>query len=230
MSDTTSTPTTAALPNVPASWPGAFGAYKHSKQVVKSNLTTLVVIWLITVLVGGAADGILKTSGSLISFVVGSLTSAAFALTFIAAVRGNVLSVGEAFNQAFPFWLKAIGLNILVALSLAVSFLLLIVPFFIVLPRLLLVNYFLVDKKLGVMDAYKASWHATEGSSGKIWGIIGVHFLIVLLMVTIIGIPFAIYFLIMYSGVFGVLYEFLNKSKPAATATPAAVAPAKPVA
>ncbi|HYH36447.1 MAG TPA: hypothetical protein VD706_03030 [Candidatus Saccharimonadales bacterium] len=232
MADQTSTNTqAAALPGVPSSWPGAFGAYKHSKPAVKLNLVTLVVLWLVTILAGGLAESVFQNGGSsLINLIVGALTSAALALTFIAGVRGQRLAIGEAFSKAFPFWLRAIGLDILVGLSLLASLLLLVIPFFFVFPRLILATYFLVDKNLGVIDAYKASWNATKGNTGKIWGIIGVHFLIVLLMITIIGIPFAIYFFIMYSGVFGVLYEFLNKAQPASAPVPAkSAAPAAPV-
>lgn len=192
-----------------------------------TNIGTLVVVWLITVVIGGGADAAFKNAGSFISFLVSALATAAYALILLAGVRGQKLSIGDALSKALPLWLKMIGLTIVVGLSLFVSFLLLVIPFFFVLPRLSLAHYFLVDKNMGVMEAYKASWAVTKGSSGKVWGVIGATFLMMLLMITIIGIPFSIYFLVMYSGAYAVLYEFLNKSKPAAPAPAAApVAPA----
>ena len=208
----------SAVPSVPASWPGAFGLFKHSKKAVKQNLGTLVVIWLLSILVSIILDTALKRPGSAASYVMDSLATAAFALTYLAGIRGETISTGEALNKALPFWLKMIGLNILVVLSVIGSILLLVIPFFFVLPRLVLANYFLVDQNMGIIDAYKASWAATKGHAGNVWGIIGVTILMALAAVTIIGIPFAIYWLVMYSASFAILYEFLRKSQPAAAA------------
>jgi hypothetical protein len=221
--------TSSDVPTVPASWPGAFGLFKHSKKAVKQNLSTLVVIWIISLAVSIVLDLILKKNlGGLVSYVADSLFAAAFALTYLAGIRGQAVSTGEALNKAMPFWLKMIGLNILVVLSIIGSILLLIIPFFFVLPRLVLANYFLVDQGMGVMDAYKASWAATKGHAGNVWGIIGVTILMALTAVTIIGIPFAIYWLIMYSASFAILYEFLHKSQPASPAPAAPAAPSAP--
>jgi len=209
---------------VPDSWPGGFGIYKYSKQAVKVNLWTLVFVSLL----GFVADLILlillkRQLGNLVGFVVGSLITAATSIVFLAGVRGQALTVEQALKQALPLWLKMFLLNILVFFAVLASFLALIVPFFFVFPRLLLANYFLVDKKMDPVDAFKASWHATKGQGSKVWGIIGTNFAICLLFITIIGIPFAAYFLIMYSAAFPVLYVFLNKHHPAQpAATPVA--------
>ena len=221
--------TSSAIPSVPASWPGAFGLFKHSKKAVKQNLSTLVVIWIISLAVSIVLDMILKKNlGGVVSYVADSLFAAAFALTYLAGIRGQAVSTGEALNKAMAFWLKMIGLNILVVLSVIGSLLLLIIPFFFVLPRVVLANYFLVDQNMGVIDAYKASWAATKGHAGNVWGIIGVTILMALAAVTIIGIPFAIYWLIMYSASFAILYEFLRRSQPAAAVPKPSAAPAAP--
>jgi hypothetical protein len=220
-------PAAAVLPNVPDQWPGGFGAYKFSKQAVKLNLSAIVILWIVNALIGGGSQAVLKRSGGLASLVLGALFTAALTLVYIASVRGQKLEVGEALSRAVPFWLKMIGLNLLIVVSLIVSILLLVVPFFFVLPRLVLAPYYLVDKNLGVMDAYKASWNGVKGHAMQAWGIIAMA----LLMVTIIGIPFAIYFLIMYSAALALFYEFLNKHQPAvavAPVTPTPEAPAPP--
>jgi hypothetical protein len=221
----------APLPNVPASWPGAFGAYKYSKGAVRFSIVTYIGFWLIGAVIIGIVEVISKQVGGGLSFLVDAFDAAAFALILLAGVRRQKLSIGQVFNQILPLALKIILLNLLIGVSLVISFLLLIIPFFFVAPRLTLANYFLVDQKLGVMEAYKASWRVTHGNVGKVWGIIGVNILMALLCVTIIGIPFAIYFLIMYSGASAVLYEFLNKSQPAGAApaaTPTASASTAP--
>jgi len=78
-----------------------------------------------------------------------------------------------------------------------------------------------VDQKLGVLEAYKASWHATKGNGGKIWAIFGVTLLMILPTVTVIGFIATIYLTWMYSAVFALLYTYITGStkpeKPATT-------------
>lgn len=205
---------TDTLPNVPETWPGAFGAYKYSKQAVRRNVVTLILLWLLVAAVGIVLDSAFKNVGSLLSFIVNALGTAALSIALITSVRGQQISVGDAISKAVPYWFKMILLMILIFLSIIGSLLLLIIPVFFVLPRLALAYYFLVDKDMGVVEAYKASWNATKGNAGKVWGIIGATIAMALLMITIIGIPFSIYFLIMYSAAYAVLYEFLGKSNP----------------
>jgi len=222
--------TEEVVPGTPDTWQGAFGAYKYAKAATKVNLGTLIIFWLFSLLLGSVVGLKYKAAGDLLSLVVGSLATAGYTLAYIAGVRRQKLSFGTALKAAVPLWPKMIVLNVLVDVSLGVSFLLLIIPFFFVWPRLTLAQYFLVDQKLSILGAYKTSWHATKGHASKAWGIIGATFAMALLIVTIVGIPFAIYFLVMYSAAFAVLYEYLLKAEPvpaeaAVAATPASVSP-----
>jgi hypothetical protein len=136
-------------------------------------------------------------------------------------VRGRRLEASQALKACQPMVvLKYIANAILMTLLLGVAFVLLVVPFFFVLPRLLLAPYFLIDQKLGPIVALQRSWEATKGHAGKIWGIIGASLAMALLAVTIIGIPFAIYFLFMYGAASALAYEFV--AKQTAPAQPAA--------
>jgi hypothetical protein len=215
----------ASLPSVPATWPGAFGIYKYSKQAVKYNLSTVVTLVVGSTIINLVLHLLLKDIGVFIGYLISIMVSIATTLVYIAGVRKQKLSLGQALSDGLPLILKVIGVAILVGLSIGLSLVLLIIPFFFVLPRLMLVNYFLIDKKLGVIDSYKASWEATKGHSLKVWGILGVNVLIGILVITIIGIPFSIYWWIMYGAAFAVLYESINTQTPA---TPAA-SPAMPV-
>lgn len=218
----------AALPPVPETWPGAFGAYKHSRDAVKRNLMTLIVLWLITIIVSGLTEWLkLGIAGQLISFIISSLLTVSLTYVYLAGVRGQQLPIGEAITKSWPLLLKMIGLIILVSLLLMGSLLLLIIPFFFVLPRVMLAEYFLVDKNMAIIDALKASWEASKGHAGKIWGIIGASIVMVLPALTIIGIPVAIYLILMYSAAYAVFYEYLHKS-PTAAASPAAPTPNTP--
>jgi hypothetical protein len=163
-----------------------------------------------------------KDVGQTLSTLINALFMVASTFLYVAGVRRKKLEVGDVLKQSLPLWLKMIVLDLLVAVAAVLSFIAFIVPFFIVMPRLALVNYYLVDKNKGVVEAFKASWAATQGNVGKVYGIVGATIAMALLVITIIGIPFAIYFLVMYSAVLGVLYEYLEKSTPA---TPAPVTP-----
>jgi hypothetical protein len=213
-----------AVPSIPDSWPGAFGAYKYSKAAVLTNWVVLLILFILSGVVSSIFSGKFKNSGGeIISLVISSFFAAAYTFVFIAGVRRNKMSLEDSFKQALPVWLKMIGLTILVTLSAVVSLILLVIPFFFVFPRLVLANYYLVDKKLGIIDAYKASWNVTKGNVGKIYGIVGAGIVMALPLITIIGITSALYFLFMYSAAFAVLYEYIKEKTPAVVAeqTPA---------
>jgi uncharacterized membrane protein len=210
----------AAAPasGAPSVWGGAFDAYKYSKAAVMKNIGPVIVLLLISAFAGGLVSALLKGNqfGSIFNLLVASFTVPASAYVYLEGVRGKEVEIGEAFNKGVQYYFRTLLLHILVGLTLVVSLLLLVIPFFFVLPRVVLSYYFMVDQDMGVMDAYKASWDATKGNSMKVWGIIGVNILMALLMITIIGIPFAIYFLVMYSAAYAVLYVYLHKKQPVA--------------
>lgn len=93
----------------------------------------------------------------------------------------------------------------------------------------MLAQYFLIEGKLGIVDSLSASWNATKGNVGKVWGIFGVSLLFGLLFLTFIGIPFAIYFIVMYQAAFAVLYMYLKQS-PTSTTAAVPSAPSDPTA
>lgn len=205
-----------ALPAIPSSWPGAFGVYKYSRPAVLLNFWPLFVFWAISFVLGSGLQFQLNNSGGdLVALLISSFASIGYTVAYIDGVRRKKTDIGAAFGKSVDLWLKMIGLTLMIGIVLLVSFLLLIVPFFIVAPRLVLANYFLVDKNMSIPEAFNASWAATKGHVAKIYGVIGANIVMLLLAFTIIGIPFSIYFLIMYSAAFAVFYEYLRKSPPA---------------
>jgi hypothetical protein len=218
------------LEAVPATWPGGFGIYKYSKQAVMRNLGTIILLIALTIVFSGVLSIFIhnKPADNLVSWIVGAFASGATAYTYLASLRGNKVEVSEAMSKGWHYLINMLLLNLLIGLALIGSLLLFIIPFFFVFPRLLLTEYFLVDKNLDPVEAFKASWQATKGQMGKVLGVVGVGFLMVLLMVTIIGIPLALYFLVMYSAAFAVLYEWINKSASVATTSAASTPPSAP--
>lgn len=220
-------PTPVALPNAPTQWEGAFGAYKYSKAAVRRNLAAVIVMLILSSLSGytGSDD---RPLISLVFTVLAIIGSLGIVQATLAAVRSQETGLGSAFKKTLNpmLLLKFIGLWILVLLSIIGGLILLIVPGLIILARLTLAEYYLVDKNMGIIEAYKASWAATKGHALKVWGIIGATIAMMLLMLTIIGIPFSIYFLVMYGAAYAVFYEFILKQQSSA---PAPAAPQPPV-
>lgn len=218
---TSASPAGSPAQTVPSTWPGAFGIYKYSRSAILRNVWLLVMIWVVYFALSFAL-GLVHRLGMLawlVSVILGALVTAMVAQIVLAGVRGQQVTYEQAFSGDLPMLtLKMLGLQILVSFAAFVSLLALIVPFFFVYPRLSLATYFLVDKNMGVLDAFTASWRATQGNVGKVWGIIGASFLMGLLMLTLIGIPVAIYLLVMYSAANAVLYVYLSSHQPAAPA------------
>ncbi|MDB5164413.1 MAG: hypothetical protein JWL89_39, partial [Candidatus Saccharibacteria bacterium] len=157
-------------PQVPESWPGAFGIYKFSKEVVKPNLGALIAVYVLLIALSIAVEILFKHDGTvyaLIYNIVSALLSAFFTgatvCLWLAGVKGQKMSFSEAAKSAMAHLLNLFVLAILTYLALGLSLILLIIPFFFVLPRISLAAYYLIDKNLGPVDALKASWDETKG-------------------------------------------------------------------
>lgn len=200
-----------------------FGIYKFSKLAVKVNLNTVIILTVFTIVLAGASQAFLLKKnylGIATLLLISPIVNGALYITWIKGTRSEKVTTVDAVALAYTKWIRLLLLNILVNLTYIVSFLLLIVPFVFVYPRLSLANYFLIDRDMKVMDAYRSSWRATKGHIIEPWSIYAVSVLIVLSAFTIIGIPFVIYFFIMYSAAFAVFYEMLRKqSKPKVSKT-----------
>jgi uncharacterized membrane protein len=194
-------------------WPGAFGVYKTSKAAVMVNIWPILYVLLASMLLSIAVGAFFtETQTTIITFIPASLLSAALTILYIQGARGKKMEFEASVRAAWPLLATFIVVNLLSGLAILAGILLLIVPGLVLLARLSLAPYFAVDKKLGAVDSLKASMQATKGNAGKVWGIIGATFAMALLIVTIIGIPFAIYFLFMYQAATVILYEHLRKA------------------
>jgi membrane-anchored glycerophosphoryl diester phosphodiesterase (GDPDase) len=197
------------LDKIPKEWPGAYGLYKYSKQAVQPNLWNIVGLYVVAVLLN-MVFGNLKNIGGVLQFLLAAYYGAALVFIWLAGTQGKVKTVQDSLKDTYPVFIKYLVLQILVGLLIGASLLLLIIPFFFVYPRLALAQYYLIDKKMGIMDAINASWNNTKGYSVKVWTVTLAAISMALLALTIIGIPFAIYFLVMYSAAMAVLYKHIE--------------------
>lgn len=201
-----------------STWPGGFGAYKYSQSAVMLNISTIIVLIALGFVLSlfqnvlpGAVYAVVYTVGTALLYVVQYLV-------YLRSAQGEKIEVADAFKEGLDVMLvlNMIALAIMVGVTIVVGFILFIIPGIIVLPRLVLSPYYLIDKKLNCVEAFQASWNGTKGHSGKVWGVIGVSFLMLLPILTIIGILVSIFLLFMYAAVSAVLYEYVKKVGPVA--------------
>ncbi len=204
--------TANTLPAVPTRWPGAFGIYEYSKNAVKFNLNPLLLFAVASLIITFLPELFLSKgdngSGfiSILVNVLGLVLQIAITIIVLKAVKRERISANEAFSQSTKFIVKYFFLMILLGLAAAASLLLFIVPFFIVMPRLILAPYFMIDKNLGIGESINKSWEQTKGHSLKVWGILGVTFLMAIACLLLVG----IYFLFMYTASSAILYFFVT--------------------
>jgi len=239
-------PVAATLATQPASylttWPGAFGIYKVSKQVVVLNIWTIV--FLIIGYVAASLLGNLKFDSlvvgllvQIIVLVVSIIYTTAMLIVLFSGVRNEKISISQSLKSSMTFLVRILFNSIIVGIMMFASILLFIIPFFFVFPRLVFTSFLIIDKNMGAVDSISASWEMSKGHVRKVYGIIGAVLVMALLSITIIGIPFSIYFIVMFSAAYTLLYLHINAIKPLAvqTNTPAtplvnvAQTPANPV-
>jgi hypothetical protein len=245
MEETNTTPTSS----LHSQWPGAFRVVGPARETMKRIWTTMLLLVLVTAVLsfllnlltnnnhpgymnyssmatynwtnGWTSNGITEV----ISFIVSALISCAEIVTLLAGLRGKKIDFSSAFKLGFPMWGRMLLLNLLVGISVIGGLILLVVPGIWIALRLSLAQYYLVDRQMGVMDAYKASWNDTKGELGKIWGVIGVIILMVLPSLTIIGIIATVYLLFMFWPAMAMLYMYISsrpQAKSASSTAPAA--------
>lgn len=201
---------------IPSTWPGAFGLYKFSRNAMRVNIGTYVAVFLLSLVVGSIPMSVDQNSPayyllSIATNIVAVWFEAATILIVLQSVRQHKISLNDSLQQGLAMFGKYFLQSLLMGLIAIGSILCFIVPAFIILPRLSLAQYYLFDKNMGIVESIKASWEATRGHVGKVWGIIGATMAMMLLMITIIGIPVSIYFLVMYSAANAILYFWLVK-------------------
>lgn len=206
----------AATDTVPSVWPGAFGVFKNSRLAMSYVLWPYVGLILISI-----ASSLLLNQftveenaglyyvSQLIGVIIGIITSVAMTLLVLAGVRKQKMGFNESLQQSTPFFINYFLLSIVQAIIITGSLLLFVIPFFFVLPRVMLSEYYLIDKNMGPIEALKASWNETKGYSGKVWGVIGATFLMAIAIIIIIGIPL----IVLYSAAPAILYFFIRSQR-----------------
>jgi len=214
---------TKTEPEAPDKLPSAFSLLTPSMNIIKNNLAAFLVLGAIPIaimLLGQGPDLFNVTQQSrtmtgtlnhwnviaLVGFIVAILTTPGLILLELKGVYKETPSYGEAFTEGLNYLWRIIGLGVVTFFVLMLSLVLLIIPFFFVLPRVILASYYLVDRNLGVIEALKASIADYKTYRGT-WGVIGVTLLIALAnIVPLVGWITASIFGFLYAPALAVRY------------------------
>ncbi|MDL2363253.1 MAG: YciC family protein [Patescibacteria group bacterium] len=180
--------------------------------------------------VPGKIHAIPAVIAKVLSYAVSTLLSLALVYALLKSVDGEKVSITDAVSKPLNRFSNYFVAQILITISVLIGLVFLIIPGIIIGIRLSLVGYFIVDKNIGPVEAYKASLAATKGKTKVIWSIVLAALAYALLFLTIIGIPIAVYLLFMYSAATAIAYRYLTRSELSNSAPAAAFkAPTSPV-
>lgn len=204
-----------------SNWPGALGIYSESLKAMKVNGWYILGLLIIGAALSGIINSIFPSTSqnpnliaNLLSIVSNSVIGLLIVYMTFAGINSMKVDVSQSFEAIKKLIAPAIMLSILTWIIYVVSIIALIIPFFIVMPRLVLSLFIMVDQKKDAIESIKESWELTRGQYDKVYGVIGICLLLGLSCLLVITIPFALYFLFMYSASFALLYIYLkNQAK-----------------
>jgi hypothetical protein len=109
-------------------------------------------------------------------------------------------------------WLKLIGLHIVVAIVIVLGLIAFVIPGVILIGRLFLAPYIMVDQKTGIRDSIKQSWHMNRGYVWAIYRVILVSFVLSLTsMLPVFGIILSFLLVAAYNAAPALRYMEIKK-------------------
>lgn len=157
-------------------------------SVLLSGAPFFVIMLLEPALFGGG-PGAANMSGlvvSLVSFLTGSILTAALTRASIDDLSGQRVSIGAALSVALAVLVPLLGLTIIVVLGVMLGMLLLIVPGLYLLVRWIVASPVLVVERLGIFPSMGRSAQLTENHRWAIFGLL-VLYTICAYIVTIVA-------------------------------------------
>ncbi len=162
----------------------------------------------------------------ILAFIVASIFLLAMSTSLeLRSSKNETPSFDTLFQTAKKFWLRQLGLFIVMGIIITIGLILLIVPGIYAIGRLIFAPYLMFDKDLGIVDSLKASANLTKGNAGPVWaaigltilfgvgaGIIGAFPVIGELLSTLIMIAFSLIIVLRYRELKA---AFPGKAKPA---------------
>lgn len=170
---------------------------KEGWELTKVNIGFLVVyqiiLYAVAILFGGNEGGWKMAALHLIGFAIVMLGKMGLYQSILIMTTGNKPGFDQ-FYRNWPLFFSWLVANLLFGLMLVIGLVLLIVPGCYVLARYGLFPFFILDKKLGPLDALRQAGESTEGMRGQLFllflvcfalNILGMLFFLVGLLITV---------------------------------------------
>lgn len=146
------------------------------------------------ILAGADAENQMQTASRVLIgiaiFLVGAIASVltypGFIIAQIQATHGEHPTPLEAYKAGLPRVIPFILMSLAQTVLVLIGLLLFIIPGLILIRGFLLAPYYLVDKKLGPIEALKTSFAESKPHAGWLWGVLGVM-LVFALASTLVG-------------------------------------------
>ena len=181
--------------------PGVFSSFANGWRQMFKYFLGLLLIMIIGFLIGipsgmsqwaeSSADtaGILSLLGFAYSVLIVGPVEYGVSFAHLKAARGDKLEIGNMFEAFKNYW-NAVAASLLVSIIICIGFILLIIPGIIFACKLAFTPYLVVDRKMGVTEAIKASWRMTNGHAWKVFciGLLAIPILIIGLLLFVVGI------------------------------------------
>jgi uncharacterized membrane protein len=147
--------------------PGVISAYGNGWNKLWPQFGILLLIWIILTAIS-TAGGYIPYVGFLVGLFLSGPLNYGVNYAYLKAARGEKAEVQDMFTVFNQYWNVFLA-NLLVTIIVGVGFILLIVPGIYLSCKLAFVSYLVVDKKMQVTDALKASWNMTNGHGWKVF-------------------------------------------------------------
>lgn len=154
-------------------------------------------------------------SVALLSMLFGLLISApigmSFSWMFLKCARREHFTLSDMFAVFGRNYWQAVGGHIVRSILTVVGFLLLIIPGIIVTVRLSFMDYLIIDRKMGAIEAMKESWEMTRGHGWTIFfmGLMAIPIILLGLLCFIIGVVAA---MALIKSAYAILYHTIAHS------------------
>ncbi len=128
---------------------------------------------------------------------------------YLKAARGNKVEVPDLFAAFKNYW-SAVGAAILVGIIVGIASIFLIVPGIYFSCKLAFVPYLIVDKRMRVSEAFRASWRmASHGRAWKVFliGLLSIPIVIAGIIVLVVGVIISFMWI---SAAFASLYHAID--------------------
>jgi uncharacterized membrane protein len=153
----------------------------------------------------------------IVSFALSAAVQSGLTALYVASARQESPTL-ETFFAGMNRFLPLFGVQILLLVAVVSASLLLIVPGIIVFLGTCLATYYVVDSRLGPIEAISASWKATRNERGKIF-VLFVLFLLLMIAGTLACFVGLIVAIPIISLAFALLYLRLSGRSPVLEAT-----------